>query len=60
MHIVLSWKYFSRIILFIYLFIYLLGIFFIYISNAIPKVPDTPHSPVHPRLGPGAPLYWGI
>jgi hypothetical protein len=28
---------------FIYLFIfYLLGIFFIYISNAIPKVPHTP------------------
>ena len=40
----------------------LLGIFFIYISNAIPKVSHTPHSPTHPLplLGPGFPLYWGI
>jgi hypothetical protein len=41
-----------------------LGIFFIYISNAIPKVPHTlpPHTPTHPLplLGPGVPLYWGI
>jgi hypothetical protein len=40
-------------------------IFFIYISNAIPKVPYTlplPCSPTHPLplLGPGIPLYWGI
>jgi hypothetical protein len=47
-------------------FIYfLLDIFFIYISNAIPKVPYTlplPCSPTHPLplLGPGVPLYWGI
>jgi hypothetical protein len=46
-------------------FLLLLGIFFIYISNAIPKVPYTlppPCSPTHPlRLpGPGIPLYWGI
>jgi hypothetical protein len=40
-------------------------IFFIYISNAIPKVPYTlppPCSPTHllPLLGPGIPLYWAI
>jgi hypothetical protein len=29
-----------------YLFIYLLGIFFIYISNAIPKVPHNPPNPL--------------
>ena len=38
-----------------------LGIFFIYISNAIPKVPHThlPHSPTYPLplLGPGVPLH---
>jgi hypothetical protein len=43
----------------------LLGIFFIYISNAIPKVPYTlppPCFPTHPLplLGPGIPLYCGI
>ena len=44
----------------------LFNIFFIYISNAIPKVPYTarplPCSPTHPLplLGPGIPLYWGI
>jgi hypothetical protein len=49
----------------IYLFIYLLDIYFIYISNAIPKVPYTlPLScsltyPL-PLLGPGDPLYWGV
>jgi hypothetical protein len=42
--------------------IFLLDIFFIYISNAIPKVPYTlspPCSPTHPLplLGPGIPLY---
>jgi len=52
---------------FIYLFVYfLLSIFLIYISNAIPKVshnlPTHPNSPIHPlpRFGPGVPLYWGI
>jgi hypothetical protein len=43
----------------------LLSSYFIYISNAIPKVPHTlphptpPHSPTHPLslLGPGVPLY---
>jgi hypothetical protein len=40
-------------------------IFFIYISNAIPKVPHTlppPCSPTHPLplLSSGIPLYWGI
>jgi hypothetical protein len=45
--------------------LFLLDIFFIYISNAIPKVPYTlplPCSPTHPLplLGPGIPLYWGI
>jgi hypothetical protein len=42
-----------------------LDIFFIYISNAMPKVPYTfpsPCSPIHPLLlpGPGILLYWGI
>jgi hypothetical protein len=43
---------------------FLLGIFLIYISNAIPKVPHT--LPATPRpthsnfFGPGIPLYWGI
>jgi hypothetical protein len=42
-----------------------LDIFFIYISNAIPKVPYTlpqPCSPTHPLplLGPGIPLYRDI
>jgi hypothetical protein len=46
-------------------FFFLLDIFFIYISNVIPKVPYTlplPCSPTHPLqlLGPGIPLYWGI
>ena len=46
-------------------FFFKLGIFFIYIFSAIPKVPHTlptPHSPTHPLplLGPGVPLYWGI
>jgi hypothetical protein len=46
-------------------FLLLLDIFFIYISNAIPKVPYTLSptcSPTHPLLlpGPGIPLYWGI
>jgi hypothetical protein len=45
--------------------LFLLDIFFIYISNAIPKVPYTlplPCSPTHPLLllGLGIPLYWGI
>jgi hypothetical protein len=46
---------------------FLLNIFFIYISNAIPKVPyallpPVPCSPTQPLsiLGPGVPLYWGI
>jgi hypothetical protein len=51
---------------FFFLKIYLLlDIFFIYISNAILKVPYTlplPCSSTHPLplLGPGIPLYWGI
>jgi hypothetical protein len=44
---------------------FLLDIFFIYISKAIPEVPYTlplPCSPTHPLLllGPGIPLYWSI
>jgi hypothetical protein len=42
-------------------FLFLLGIFFIYISNAIPKVPHTSptYSLTHPLslLGPGISLY---
>jgi hypothetical protein len=49
---------------FFFHYYFLLGIFFIYISNAIPKVPHTlpSHSPTHPHpiLGTGIPLYWGI
>jgi hypothetical protein len=45
-----------------FLFSFLLDIFFIYNSNAIPKVPYTlppPCSPTHllPLPGPGVPLY---
>jgi hypothetical protein len=48
-----------------FFFIFLLDIFFIYISNAIPKVSYTLPlhcSPTHSLtlLGPGVPLYWGI
>jgi hypothetical protein len=48
-----------------FLLFILLDIFFIYISDAILKVPYTlslPCSPTHqlPILGPGIPLYWGI
>jgi hypothetical protein len=48
-----------------FFFNFLLDIFFIYIPNAIPKVPYTlplPCSPTHPLplLDPGVPLYWGI
>jgi hypothetical protein len=44
---------------------FLLDIFFIYISSAIPNVPYTlspPGSPTHSLiiLGPGFALYWGI
>jgi hypothetical protein len=54
----------ANILTYIY-FQFLLDIFFIYISNGIPKVPYTLSplsSPTHPllRLGPGVPLYWGI
>jgi hypothetical protein len=50
---------------FLFFFYFLLDIFFIYISNAIPKVPYTlspPCSPTHslPLLGPAIPLFWGI
>jgi len=48
-----------------FMYLFLLDIFFIYISNAIPKIPyilPPPCSPTHPLplLGPGIPLYWGI
>jgi hypothetical protein len=49
---------------FFFFFLFLLGIYFIYISDAIPKVPtgSPTHSPTHPLplLGPVVPLYWGI
>jgi hypothetical protein len=49
----------------VFFFNFLLDIFFIYISNAIPKVPyalPLPCSPTHslPLLGLGVSLYWGI
>jgi hypothetical protein len=43
-------------ITFIIIIIIILGIYFIYISNAIPKVPHTLTHPL-PLLGPGVPLY---
>jgi hypothetical protein len=43
------------ILLFLFCF-FLLGIYFIYISNAIPKVPHPLPHPL-PFLGPGIPLY---
>ena len=51
--------------LFTFFPIFLLDIFFIYVSNAIPKVPYTlplPCSPTHPLPlpGPGTPLYWDL
>jgi hypothetical protein len=44
---------------------FFLDIFFLYISNAITKVPYTLPLPCFrthqlPLLGPGIPLYWGI
>jgi hypothetical protein len=38
----------------------LLGIFLLYISNAIPKVPHTLPTHPLPLFGPGVPLYWSI
>jgi energy-coupling factor transporter transmembrane protein EcfT len=54
-----------KALLLLLLLLLLLYIFFIYISNAIPKVPYTlppPCSPTHPLplFGPGVPPYWGI
>jgi hypothetical protein len=61
------WKFLRKRKIF---FNFLLDIFFIYISNAIPKVPYTPptmlpypsSSLTHPLplLGPGVPMYWEI
>jgi hypothetical protein len=61
----LQQRYVYGLIPFSFLFCFLKDIFFIYISNAILKVPYTlslPCSPTHPLplLGPGIPLYWGI
>jgi hypothetical protein len=52
-------------VVFLFFSFFLLDIFFIYISNAIPKVPYTLHLPCSsthllPLLGPSVPLYWGI
>jgi hypothetical protein len=52
-------------VLFFNSFLYFIRYSFIYISNAISKVPYTlplPCSPTHPLLllGPGVPLYWDI
>jgi hypothetical protein len=57
--VVCFYKNKSRDNVFFFFFKYfLLGIFLIYISNAIPKVPHT--LPPLPLFGPGVPLYWGI
>jgi hypothetical protein len=55
----------AKLLFFFLSYFFFLDIFFIYISNAIPKVPYSlpqPCSPTHPLLllGPGIPLYWGI
>jgi hypothetical protein len=50
--------YFVNFFFLILIFLFL-GIYFIYISNAIPKVPHTLPHPL-PPLGPAIPLYWGI
>ena len=60
-----SYSFFVVELFFLFFKFLVLDIFFIYISNAIPKVPYTlplPCSPtlLHPLLGPGIPLYWGI
>jgi hypothetical protein len=57
--------YIVDIFLFLLLEKFLLDIFFIYISNAMLKVPYTlplPCSSTHPLLlpDPDIPLYWGI
>jgi hypothetical protein len=39
---------------------FLLGIFLIYISNAISKKSPIPFPHPLPLFGPGIPLYWGI
>jgi hypothetical protein len=59
-HISLGYLLFRK-----YFSLFLLDIFFIYISDAIPKVPYTltpPYSPTHPLLflGPSIPLYSSI
>jgi hypothetical protein len=59
-----KWMWKSQLLFFNLILFFLLDIIFIYISNAIPKVPYTlppPCSPTHslPLLGPGFPLYWG-
>jgi hypothetical protein len=48
---------------FIFFLQFLLGIYFIYISNAIPKVPHTPPTPLPTHshfLALVFPLYWDI
>jgi hypothetical protein len=53
--VVLSGSYLDFFCLFV-CFRFLLGIYFIYISNAIPKIPNPLPHPL-PLLGPGFPLY---
>ena len=57
--------FFSFLFSLMYFILFLLDIFFIYISNAILKVPHTlptSRAATHPLplLGPGVPLSWGI
>jgi hypothetical protein len=58
-------KFFLWLLSFVSNSFFKLGIYFIYISNAIPKVPHTlphplTHPPTHPLplLDPGVPLYF--
>jgi hypothetical protein len=49
----------SLVLFFFFFLIFLLDIFFIYISNAIPKVPYTLPPPPPPLLGPWRSLVLG-
>jgi hypothetical protein len=54
--------FFNLFKLFIFFHTFLLDMFFLYISNVIPKVPYILPPALLPNLlpGPGIPLHWGI